>query len=80
MLLMNLEQRPVVFEDVGRQVLSEGHRKQPEHYYDLIGMLGPSLIEKFVLIHQKASTGFDTNTFPQFRGLKKLSRDFCWDS
>lgn len=37
MLLMNLESRPVIFEDVGRQVLTAGHRKQPEHYFDLIG-------------------------------------------
>lgn len=32
MLLMNLEARPVVFEDVGRQVLATGHRKRPEHF------------------------------------------------
>ncbi|KAH8284558.1 hypothetical protein KR018_004298 [Drosophila ironensis] len=32
MLLMNLESRPVVFEDVGRQVLVTGHRKRPEHF------------------------------------------------
>ncbi|XP_055859448.1 mitochondrial-processing peptidase subunit alpha [Episyrphus balteatus] len=32
MLLMNLESRPVVFEDVGRQVLATGHRKRPEHF------------------------------------------------
>lgn len=36
MLLMNLEARPVVFEDVGRQVLANGKRLQPQHYYDLI--------------------------------------------
>lgn len=32
MLLMNLEARPVVFEDVGRQVLATSNRKRPEHY------------------------------------------------
>ncbi|XP_017078214.1 mitochondrial-processing peptidase subunit alpha [Drosophila eugracilis] len=32
MLLMNLESRPVVFEDVGRQVLVTGHRKRPKHF------------------------------------------------
>lgn len=37
MLLMNLEQRPVVFEDMGRQVLATGHRKRPEYYIDAIG-------------------------------------------
>ena len=37
MLLMNLESRPVVFEDLGRQVLSNNHRMPPQYYYDLIG-------------------------------------------
>lgn len=37
MLLMNLEARPVVFEDVGRQVLSTGARKKPEQFIDEIG-------------------------------------------
>ena len=36
MLLMNLEARPVQFEDIGRQVLATGHRKQPTHYIDKI--------------------------------------------
>lgn len=29
---MNLESRPVVFEDIGRQVLSTGERKRPEFF------------------------------------------------
>lgn len=36
MLLMNLEARPVIFEDLVRQVLAQGQRKCPEHYIDLI--------------------------------------------
>ena len=36
MLMMNLENRPVMFEDIGRQVLSRGMRFQPEYYYDKI--------------------------------------------
>ena len=36
MLLMNLESRPVIFEDIGRQVLATGERKSPEHYIDEI--------------------------------------------
>ncbi|KAL1508936.1 hypothetical protein ABEB36_003752 [Hypothenemus hampei] len=32
MLLMNLESRPVMFEDIGRQVLARGHRKRPEYF------------------------------------------------
>ena len=36
MLLMNLEQRPVLFEDIGRQVLSVGKRKNAAFYIDAI--------------------------------------------
>jgi len=36
MLFMNLEQRPVVFEDVARQVLSTGRRQQAEYYFNRI--------------------------------------------
>jgi len=39
MLLMNLESRPIVFEDVGRQVLANSHRHTPQYYYELIGEL-----------------------------------------
>jgi mitochondrial-processing peptidase subunit alpha len=36
MLFMNLEQRPVLFEDVARQVLSQGKREQAKYYFDRI--------------------------------------------
>lgn len=36
MLLMNLEQRPVAFEDIGRQVLATGSRKRPEYFIQAI--------------------------------------------
>lgn len=36
MLMMNLESRPVIFEDVGRQVLATGKRKLPHELCDLI--------------------------------------------
>lgn len=36
MLLMNLEARPVVFEDMGRQVLATGYRKRPQVFIDAI--------------------------------------------
>jgi len=32
MLLMNLESRPIVFEDIGRQILANGCYKSPEEY------------------------------------------------
>lgn len=37
MLLMNLEARPVVFEDIGRQVLATGKRRRPEYFMEQIG-------------------------------------------
>ena len=36
MLLMNLESRPVIFEDLARQVLAQGVRQRPEHYIEKI--------------------------------------------
>ncbi|XP_054008152.1 mitochondrial-processing peptidase subunit alpha [Hylaeus anthracinus] len=36
MLLMNLEHRPVIFEDIGRQVLATGSRKRPEYFIQAI--------------------------------------------
>ena len=39
MLLMNLEARPVLFEDIGRQVLAHGQRMTSQHYCNLIGAL-----------------------------------------
>ncbi|XP_071096614.1 mitochondrial-processing peptidase subunit alpha-like isoform X1 [Haliotis cracherodii] len=39
MLLMNLESRPVVFEDIGRQVLANGHRKPAKYFYEEINKI-----------------------------------------
>lgn len=36
MLLMNLESRPVIFEDLARQVLAQGNRRKPEYFINLI--------------------------------------------
>ena len=36
MLFMNLEQRPVQFEDIARQVLSRGKREQAKYYFEQI--------------------------------------------
>lgn len=54
MLLMNLESRPVVFEDIARQVLATGHRKRPQYFIDEIGKYYnyPSniiIIQKYIL-------------------------------
>lgn len=39
MLMMNLEARPVVFEDVARQVLANHHRKPAQFFYDQIARI-----------------------------------------
>ncbi|KAG8184572.1 hypothetical protein JTE90_007688 [Oedothorax gibbosus] len=38
-LLMNLESRPVVFEDIGRQVLATGTRREPEYFIEEISKI-----------------------------------------
>ena len=48
MLLMNLEARPVQFEDIGRQVLATGHRKQPKHYIDHISEYSGDAVDGMV--------------------------------
>ncbi|OCT67030.1 mitochondrial-processing peptidase subunit alpha [Xenopus laevis] len=46
MLMMNLESRPVIFEDVGRQVLATGARKLPHELCDLINNVKASDIKR----------------------------------
>uniref|UniRef100_A0A8C8D8V6 Mitochondrial-processing peptidase subunit alpha n=1 Tax=Oncorhynchus tshawytscha TaxID=74940 RepID=A0A8C8D8V6_ONCTS len=46
MLMMNLESRPVIFEDVGRQVLATGKRKLPHELCDLISNITASDIKR----------------------------------
>ncbi|XP_066569127.1 mitochondrial-processing peptidase subunit alpha [Amia ocellicauda] len=46
MLMMNLESRPVIFEDVGRQVLATGKRKLPHELCELISKVTASDIKR----------------------------------
>lgn len=46
MLLMNLESRPVVFEDIARQVLANGQRKKTQHFIDSIEKIQAEDIQK----------------------------------
>ena len=43
-LMLNLEIRPVMFEDLARQVLGHGYRKKPVEYIKEIGRLNKSLV------------------------------------
>ncbi|CAB3373705.1 Hypothetical predicted protein [Cloeon dipterum] len=46
MLLMNLEARPVIFEDIGRQVLATGERKRPEYFMKQISQISETDIAR----------------------------------
>ena len=46
MLLMNLEARPVAFEDVSRQVMSTGQRRSPQFYIDAINRVTEEDIQR----------------------------------
>lgn len=55
MLMMNLESRPVIFEDVGRQVLATGTRKLPLELCRLIGEVTADDIRRVTakMLHSK---------------------------
>ena len=46
MLFMNLEQRPVQFEDIARQVMSRGKREQAKYYFEQIKSVTPQDIRR----------------------------------
>lgn len=46
MLLMNLESRPVVFEDIGRQVLATGQRKKTQQFIEAIEKISGEDIQR----------------------------------
>ncbi|XP_065225475.1 mitochondrial-processing peptidase subunit alpha [Planococcus citri] len=46
LLLMNLEAKPVVFEDIARQVLAHGFRKKPEAFINLISRVEEEDIQR----------------------------------
>ena len=48
MLLMNLEARPVMFEDIGRQVLANGQRKPPQYFIDKIDRVTEDDIKRVI--------------------------------
>ena len=57
MLLMNLESRPVIFEDCARQVLSMGYRRKPEYFISLIDQVNRDDINRIgrKMLDSKAS-------------------------
>jgi len=49
LLLMNLESRPVIFEDIGRQVLATGRRRPPQYFIEEIGRISEDDIQRVAL-------------------------------
>ncbi|VDM74347.1 unnamed protein product [Strongylus vulgaris] len=49
-LMMNLEVRPVMFEDLARQVIGHGYRRKPEEYLEKIGEFSVKHALKYVFI------------------------------
>lgn len=53
---MNLEARPIVFEDLVRQILACGYRKQPEQILQEIGRIYINLLDFTNIQFQKNNT------------------------
>jgi processing peptidase subunit alpha len=88
MLFMNLEQRPVVFEDVARQVLSCGKRQQADYYFNRIHRVQAEDVHKIaqrIFSTPLALAGigkqlWDMRTYPQISDIiqKQLSPNTRW--
>ncbi|XP_054854304.1 mitochondrial-processing peptidase subunit alpha [Eublepharis macularius] len=74
MLMMNLESRPVIFEDVGRQVLATGMRKLPHELCVLIGKVGTEDIKRVVteMLHKKPAVAAlgDLTELPSYENIQ----------
>ncbi|XP_048368763.1 mitochondrial-processing peptidase subunit alpha [Sphaerodactylus townsendi] len=74
MLMMNLESRPVIFEDVGRQVLATGMRKLPDELCVLIGKVGIEDIKRVVtkMLHNKPAVAAlgDLTELPSYEHIQ----------
>ena len=74
MLLMNLESRPVIFEDVARQVLSQGRRERPEHYIEKVSMISAEDIRRIadkMLTSKPSVAAIGTlKDFPEYKDIE----------
>ncbi|XP_055056654.1 mitochondrial-processing peptidase subunit alpha [Misgurnus anguillicaudatus] len=74
MLMMNLESRPVIFEDVGRQVLATGKRKLPSELCDLISNVTANDIKRVTtkMLRSKPAVAAlgDLTEFPSYEDIQ----------
>lgn len=70
---MNLESRPVVFEDIGRQVLATGKRKQTEEFIDKICSIQADDIQRVAsrMLRTKPSVAAlgDLRRLPEYQSI-----------
>ncbi|XP_030913143.1 mitochondrial-processing peptidase subunit alpha, partial [Geospiza fortis] len=82
MLMMNLESRPVIFEDVGRQVLATNTRKLPHELCDLISQVKPSDIKRVVtkMLHKKPAVAAlgDLTDLPTYEHIQAALSSKDW--
>ncbi|KAH7662451.1 peptidase M16 inactive domain-containing protein [Aphelenchoides avenae] len=72
-LMMNLEIRPVMFEDLARQVLINGHRKKPQEYLEKIDKVKNEDIVRIaekMLVTKPAVVGYgDLRKLPRYEAI-----------
>lgn len=74
MLMMNLEARPVVFEDLGRQVLATGRRKNPEEFVTMIERVTAEDIKRaasgMLRTNPSVAALGNLSSFPDYRDIQ----------
>jgi len=74
MLLMNLESRPVIFEDVARQVLAQGKRERPEHYIEKISKISAEdlrrIADKMLTSKPSVAAIGSLKDFPEYKDIE----------
>ncbi|XP_038046621.1 mitochondrial-processing peptidase subunit alpha-like [Patiria miniata] len=75
LMMMNLEARPVVFEDIGRQVLAIGERKQPQEYCHMIESITAEDIQRAAsrMLRSKPSIAAmgDLSRLPDYNAIQE---------
>ncbi|XP_022106049.1 mitochondrial-processing peptidase subunit alpha-like [Acanthaster planci] len=75
MLMMNLEARPVVFEDLGRQVLATGERKHPQEFCQMIEKITADDIQRVAsrMLRSKPSVAAmgDLSRLPDYNAIQE---------
>ncbi len=81
MLMMNLEARPVVFEDIGRQVLASNERKEPQEFCQMIVKVTAEDIQRVAtrMLRSKPSVAAlgDLSRLPEYHAIQEalVSKD-----